>query len=104
MYIINLYNVKWKKKYTQKEIAEATGLGLKTISQLFSGKHYNYELFTLETIAKFFNVSIDYLLNYEINYSDIDAFLNNLKDSYKNNKFNINTIHSVSLFISLLFG
>jgi len=62
MYIINLYNVKWKKKYTQKEIAEVTGLGLKTISQLFSGKHYNYELFTLETIAKFFNCDLHEIL------------------------------------------
>ncbi len=62
MYIINLYNVRWKKKYTQKEIAEATGLGLKTISQLFSGKHYNYELFTLETIAKFFNCDLHEIL------------------------------------------
>ncbi len=62
MYIVNLYNIRWKKKYTQDEIAEATGLSKKTISQLFSGKYYNYELRTLETIAKFFNCKINDIL------------------------------------------
>lgn len=62
MYIVNLYNIRWKKKYTQDEIAEATGLSKKTISQLFSGKYYNYELCTLETIAKFFNCKINDIL------------------------------------------
>lgn len=62
MYIVNLYNIRWKKKYTQDEIAEATGLSKKTISQLFSGKYYNYKLCTLETIAKFFNCKINDIL------------------------------------------
>lgn len=62
MYIVNLYNVKWKRKYTQDEIAEQTGLSKRTINQLFSGKHYNYELFTLETIARFFNCDLHEIL------------------------------------------
>ena len=62
MYIINLYNIKWKRKYTQEEIARATGLSKKTINQLFSGKHHNYGLFTLETIAKFFDCKIHDIL------------------------------------------
>ncbi len=62
MYIVNLYNIRWKKKYTQEEIAESTGLSKKTINQLFSGKYYNYELNTLETIAKFFNCKIHDIL------------------------------------------
>ena len=67
MYIVNSYNIRWKKKYTQDEIAEATGLSKKTISQLFSGKYYNYELRTLETIAKFFNCKInDILIEVEV--------------------------------------
>ena len=59
---MNLYNIRWKKKYTQEEIAESTGLSKKTINQLFSGKYYNYELNTLETIAKFFNCKIHDIL------------------------------------------
>jgi len=55
MYIVNLYNVRWKKRYTQKEVMLATGLSQKTVSHIFNGKYYNYELKTLETIAKFFN-------------------------------------------------
>ncbi len=62
MYIVNLYNVKWKKKYTQEDIINATGLSKKTVSQLFSGKHYNYQLDTLEKIAKFFNCKIHDIL------------------------------------------
>ncbi len=38
MYIVNLCNVRWKKKYTQEEIIKTTGLSKKTVSQLFSGK------------------------------------------------------------------
>ncbi len=26
MYIVNLYNVSWKRKYTQEEVVKATGL------------------------------------------------------------------------------
>lgn len=62
MYIVNLYNVKWKKKYTQEEIAQATGLSKKTINQLFSGRHYNYGLYTLEAIAKFFDCKLKDIL------------------------------------------
>ena len=62
MYIVNLYNIRWNKKYTQGEIVKATGLSKKTVSQLFSGRHYNYKLDTLEIIAKFFNCKIHDIL------------------------------------------
>ena len=62
MYVVNLYNVPWKKKYTQDDIVKATGLSKKTVNQMFSGKHYNYKIDTLETIAKFFNCKIHDIL------------------------------------------
>lgn len=62
MYIVNLYNVRWKRKYNQNEIAKATGLGIKTVNHLLSGKRYNYELYTLEAIAKFFGCKIHDIL------------------------------------------
>lgn len=62
MYVVNLYNIRWSKKYTQQEIIKATGLSKKTVNQLFSGKYYNYRLNTLETIAKFFNCKIKDIL------------------------------------------
>ena len=55
-------NVRWIKKYTQEEIIKATGLSKKTVNQLFSGKHYNYTLNTLEVISKFFNCKIKDIL------------------------------------------
>ena len=64
MYIINLYNVRWKRKYSQEEIVKTTGLSKKTVSQLFSGKPYNYTLQTLETISKFFGCKIHDILVY----------------------------------------
>ena len=64
MYIVNLYNVKWNRKYTQEEIIQKTGLSKKTVSQLFSGKYYNYRLSTLETISEFFNCKISDILIY----------------------------------------
>ncbi len=62
MYIVNLYNVPWKRRYTQKEIVKETGLSAKTVNQLFSGKYYDYKLSTLETICKFFNCKIKDIL------------------------------------------
>lgn len=62
MYIVNLYNVRWAKKYTQEEIIKATKLSKATVSHLFSGKYYDYRLSTLETIAKFFNCKINEIL------------------------------------------
>ena len=62
MYIVNLHNISWKKKHTQKEIIKATGLSKVTVTQLFSGEHHNFSLFTLEKIAKFFNCKISDIL------------------------------------------
>lgn len=62
MYIVNLYNIRWKRKYTREEIIKETGLSKNTVSQLFSGKYYNYELKTLEAISKFFGCKINDIL------------------------------------------
>lgn len=62
MYVVNLYNIRWKRKFSQVEIAKATGLGIKTVNHLFSGKYYDYKLSTLEAIAKFFGCKINDIL------------------------------------------
>ena len=54
MIIINLYNIKWKRKYTNKEIAEYSGLSTTTITKLTRGEHVDIKLSTLEKIADFF--------------------------------------------------
>jgi DNA-binding Xre family transcriptional regulator len=62
MYIVNLYNVRWERKYTQKEIVELTQLSVETVNKLFSGKYHDYRLSTLETISKFFKCKIHDIL------------------------------------------
>ena len=62
MYIVNLYNIRWERRYTQDEIVKATGLSKKTIGQMFSGKHYNYKIDTLEIVARFFKCKIQDIL------------------------------------------
>lgn len=54
MIIINIYNVKWQKKYTNKEIAENSGLSTATITKITRGEHVDLKLSTLEKLAKFF--------------------------------------------------
>jgi len=62
MHIVNLYNVKWKRKYTQEEIVKATKLSVGTVNNLFSGKYHDYKLSTLETICEFFGCEISDIL------------------------------------------
>ena len=50
---------------------ETTGLSKATVTQLFSGKHYNFGLYTLEAISKFFNCKINDIL-IEIEDESID--------------------------------
>lgn len=58
MIIVNLYNITWKTRYTNKEIAEGTGLSQATITKLTKGQHVDLKLSTLEKIAKFFGCSV----------------------------------------------
>lgn len=62
MIIINIYNVKWQKKYTNKEIAKNSGLSTATITKITRGEHVDLKLSTLEKLAKFFGCSVKDLL------------------------------------------
>ena len=93
-----IYSLRKERKISQDELSEILSTSRQAISK-WERNEAKPDIDKLITIAKFFNVSIDYLLNYEINYTDIDAFLNNLKDSYKNNKFNID-INDIKLWCS----
>ncbi|CCY62731.1 transcriptional regulator [Clostridium sp. CAG:967] len=62
MIIINIYNVKWKRKYTYKEIAKFSGLSDATITKITRGEHVDLKLSTLEKLAKFFECSVKDLL------------------------------------------
>ena len=62
MIIINIYNVKWKRKYTYKEIAKFSGLSDATITKITRGEHVDLKLSTHEKLAKFFECSVKDLL------------------------------------------
>ena len=62
MNIVNLFKVKWNKRYTGKELAEASGLSTTTITKLMKGEHVDLKLSTLEKIAKFLKCSVKDIL------------------------------------------
>ena len=62
MSIVNLFKVKWNKRYTGKELAEASGLSTTTITKLMKGEHVDLKLSTLEKIAKFLKCSVKDIL------------------------------------------
>ena len=62
MIIVNLFKVKWNKRYTGKELAEASGLSTTTITKLMKGEHVDLKLSTLEKIAKFLKCSVKDIL------------------------------------------
>ena len=62
MIIINIYNIKWKRKYTNKEIAKFAGLSTATITKITRGEPVDLKLSTLEKVAKFFNCSVKDLI------------------------------------------
>lgn len=46
--------------YTLKEVSEATGISLPSLSHLRNGKNVNPQLNTLRALCRFFNVSLSY--------------------------------------------
>lgn len=84
-----IYVLRRSKNISQEEFANVLNTSRQAISK-WERNESKPDIDKLIKIAKFFNVSIDYLLAYEINYLDIDAFANELKDCYRNNKFIIN--------------
>ena len=65
MVIINIYKVRWKKKYTRKEICELTGLSPETVTKLTKGEHVDLKLSTLEKISKFLGCSVKDIIEEE---------------------------------------
>ena len=53
MLIINIYKASWKKKYTQSEVVEATGLSAVTVNKIFNSTPHDFKFSTVEKVAKF---------------------------------------------------
>lgn len=48
------------RPYTLKEVSDATGISLATLSQIRTGRILNPQLNTLRDICRYFNVSLDF--------------------------------------------
>lgn len=93
-----IYNLRKNKNISQEEFANILNTSRQAVSK-WERNESKPDIDKLISIAKLFNVSIDYLLSYEINYSNVDAFINELEDCYLNNNLTIN-INDIRLWCS----
>ena len=93
-----IYTLRRSKNISQEEFANVLNTSRQAVSK-WERNESKPDIDKLIKIAKLFNVSIDYLLAYEISSLDIDAFADELKDCYRNNKFIIN-IEDIRLWCS----
>ena len=93
-----LYNLRRDKKISQEEFAYILKTSRQAVSK-WERNESNPDIEKLVEIAKLFNVSIDYLLGHEIHCTNVDKFIDELRDSFINNKLSIN-INDIRLWCS----
>ena len=93
-----IYSLRKNRKISQEEFAEILNTSRQNISK-WERNESKPDVDKLIIIARLFNVSIDYLLSYEINFSNVDNFLNKLKECCKKNEFIID-INDIRLWCS----
>ena len=94
----NIYNLRRNRKISQEEFAEVLNTTRQAVSK-WERNEAKPDIDNLILIGKFFNVSIDYLLEHEIINSDVDDFIAELKECIFNNKFILN-IEDIKLWCS----
>lgn len=83
-----IYNLRKNRKISQEEFAEILNTSRQAVSK-WERNEAKPDIDKLILIAKLFNVSIDYLLNYEVVSTNVNDLINMLKESYRNNNFTI---------------
>lgn len=93
-----IYSLRKNKKISQEEFAEIVNTSRQAVSK-WERNESKPDIDKLIIIAKLFNVSVDFLLNYEINYSDVDTFIKELEHCISNNLLTI-SIDDIRLWCS----
>ena len=93
-----IYSLRKNRKISQEEFAEILNTSRQAVSK-WERNESKPDIDKLVTIAKLFNVSIDFLLSHEISYSDVDAFIKELEHCASNNLLTI-SIDDIRLWCS----
>ena len=83
-----IYTLRKNRKISQEEFAEILNTSRQAVSK-WERNEAKPDIDKLIIISKFFNVSIDYLLSHEIDYTDVDKFVDELIENTKNSNFTI---------------
>lgn len=93
-----IYSLRKNRKISQEEFAEILNTSRQAVSK-WERNESKPDIDKLVTIAKLFNVSIDFLLSHEISYSDVDTFIKELEHCASNNLLTI-SIDDIRLWCS----
>ena len=87
-----------EKKISQEQLAEIFNTSRQAVSKWERGDAYP-DIDRLKDLAIYFNVSIDYLLDYDIESSSVNGFIAKLKDEKENKTYHI-TIEEIKSILS----
>lgn len=93
-----IYSLRKNSKISQEEFAELLNTSRQAVSK-WERNEAKPDIDKLIIISKIFNISIDYLLDYEINNSNVDDFIKELELCSRNNDFSID-INDIRLWCS----
>ena len=93
-----LYELRKSKNISQEEFAEIVNTTRQAVSKWERGEA-EPDINKLITISKYYNVSIDYLLDYEINIEDPNEYISKLQNAVDNCIYNIDN-EEVKLWVN----
>ena len=93
-----LTELRKSKKISQEELADILMTSRQAVSKWERGESYP-DIDRLKDLAIYYNVSVDYLLDYDIQTVSVSGFMNRLDNCIKNRKFDI-PIEEIRMVIS----
>lgn len=93
-----LTELRKSKKISQEELADILMTSRQAVSKWERGESYP-DIDRLKDLAIYYNVSVDYLLDYDIQTVSVSGFMNRLDNCIKNRKFDI-PVEEIRMVIS----